>query len=539
MSAPSVRLLLKDQLLAEVPFPGPMLRIGRMKENEVVINNLSVSRFHATLSREDGGFVLRDLGSENGCWVNGRRVSEARVGPDDLIQIGKHTLALVPGDAPVADVAPPAEAPRARSDAWDAAHTYFVGADTRAKMMAPAGLASEGAVEPLGVAAAADDAADAPRSASDGELWPVRRSTSGAELFGEAGDELAAPDLAEFDVSELEVHEPPPAPENAAPAPEEAPGSALFDVDPEEAMGEPPTVALVPEPEPLAPAAPASAPAAPAAAAPEPALHAGLIVQRAGRLERVIAFQGERMTLGRAADCDVVLATAEVSRRHAMLVREGGRYEMRDLESVNGTYVNGERIGRRALAVGDVIRIEDFELTFVLDREPLGQAVRDSGDAGAAEGGDPRGLTQLGEVLDLAPFVAEAGPDAPEAISFDAFVGEPPPAAAAPAAPAPRAHPPRAPARDAGVTRVAGAAPPALELDGPSDTLLLDEDPDAEDEKPLAPALAARPSRGKAVRFELVVQVEELPPALRDALAGLSEADLRLPVELRMAREAE
>jgi pSer/pThr/pTyr-binding forkhead associated (FHA) protein len=101
MAVPKVRLLLRGEPVHDVPFDGPALRIGRMKENDVVINNLSVSRFHATLTREEGGFRLKDLGSENGCWVNGRRVVESRVGPGDRIQIGKHQLEIVTSSDPI------------------------------------------------------------------------------------------------------------------------------------------------------------------------------------------------------------------------------------------------------------------------------------------------------------------------------------------------------------------------------------------------------------------------------------------------------
>jgi pSer/pThr/pTyr-binding forkhead associated (FHA) protein len=491
MSAPSVRLLLKGQLVDEVPFRGPMLRIGRMKENEVVINNLSVSRFHATLSREGDAFVLRDLGSENGCWVNGERVNEARVGPADAILIGKHQLELVAGPVP-AD-APDAAAPRGRSDAWDAANTYLVGVDTRAKML---GQPAPGA-PPAAIAPGAPEAPRAPAAAAPdpGE---------GVELFGdEPPGDLAGPDLAEFDVSELEVGA-----EDELLAGSEAPEPAGAPDDEEATL-------LVDE-------VPAEAPAAPER------LHAGVLVQRGGRLEKVVPWEGERLTLGRAADCDVCLGTAEVSRRHALLVREGERYEVRDLESINGTYVNKERVTRRTLAVGDVIRIEDFELTFVLDRAPLGDAVQaPPAPPGPATAADAGGLTQLGEVLDLAPFVASEAEGDANAMSFDAL-----PPAAPEAPPEAPPEPEAAPLFEPGPPP---AAAPVLSFDAepPGETLLVEDALlGGDDEKELAAAPA-----GPTVRFELKVRVEELPPALREALAALDESDLRLPVELRLARE--
>ncbi|MBN1612166.1 MAG: FHA domain-containing protein, partial [Polyangiaceae bacterium] len=50
-----------------------------------------------------------------------------------------------------------------------------------------------------------------------------------------------------------------------------------------------------------------------------------------------------RLLVGRGTDCDVRLATADVSRRHALFTRSGPRWALRDLDSKNGIGVNGER----------------------------------------------------------------------------------------------------------------------------------------------------------------------------------------------------
>jgi hypothetical protein len=287
----------------------------------------------------------------------------------------------------------------------------------------------------------------------------------GTELFGRVDTDgaLASPDLAEYDVSELELDE-----------------LAEPDVAAPEAAAERPTALLE------------EATLEVEAAGPGPPLHAGLLVQRHGRLESAIPWEAERLTLGRATECDVMLATPEVSRRHALLVREGDRFEVRDLESINGTFVNGEKVTRRALQSGDVIRVEDFELTFVLDRAPIGEAVRAAEPASAAgAGGEAHSLTQIGEVLDLAPFVAEGEEEPAEAMSFDSL--------------------------------------PALAPE-PA-TALLEEEPDEEKD------LVESPREARVLRLELRLRLEELPAPLRDALAALDLSELRLPVELRLATE--
>jgi hypothetical protein len=52
-----------------------------------------------------------------------------------------------------------------------------------------------------------------------------------------------------------------------------------------------------------------------------------------------------RVVIGRAPQCDIVIPLAEISRQHAVIVRRGGGYQVADLGSSNGTTVNGRRLG--------------------------------------------------------------------------------------------------------------------------------------------------------------------------------------------------
>jgi phosphoserine phosphatase RsbU/P len=71
------------------------------------------------------------------------------------------------------------------------------------------------------------------------------------------------------------------------------------------------------------------------------------------------------MVMGRHPECDVVLNVGAVSRHHAQLVYEGGKYYVEDLNSRNGTFLNEQTIsGRVALNHGDRLRICDTTLTF-------------------------------------------------------------------------------------------------------------------------------------------------------------------------------
>jgi pSer/pThr/pTyr-binding forkhead associated (FHA) protein len=73
------------------------------------------------------------------------------------------------------------------------------------------------------------------------------------------------------------------------------------------------------------------------------------------------AGRGE-LILGRHRACDVVFSDRTVSRHHARLVYRDGSWVLQDLESTNGTTVNGVRVGRCALRPGDRLALGDQQL---------------------------------------------------------------------------------------------------------------------------------------------------------------------------------
>ncbi|MFJ4008639.1 FHA domain-containing protein [Streptomyces sp. NPDC090026] len=76
--------------------PERTLRIGRSPDNELVVDDLIVSRRHAELrTLPDGGHEIVDLGSHNGTFLNGRPVGRAPVGPGDVVGIGHSSFCLV------------------------------------------------------------------------------------------------------------------------------------------------------------------------------------------------------------------------------------------------------------------------------------------------------------------------------------------------------------------------------------------------------------------------------------------------------------
>ncbi|MFJ5831710.1 FHA domain-containing protein [Streptomyces sp. NPDC093089] len=80
------------------PLPAHSIRIGRAPDNDVVVSDLIVSRRHAELqAHPDGTYWIHDLGSHNGTFLNGRRVVDARVTPDDIVGVGRCAFCLIGG----------------------------------------------------------------------------------------------------------------------------------------------------------------------------------------------------------------------------------------------------------------------------------------------------------------------------------------------------------------------------------------------------------------------------------------------------------
>jgi pSer/pThr/pTyr-binding forkhead associated (FHA) protein len=85
-----------------------------------------------------------------------------------------------------------------------------------------------------------------------------------------------------------------------------------------------------------------------------------------GRAGEHFTPQGERTSIGRSPDCDIFLDDVTVSRKHAVLLQEDGRFTIEDLGSLNGTYVNRRRIESAPLEDGDEVQIGKYRLTFLV-----------------------------------------------------------------------------------------------------------------------------------------------------------------------------
>jgi pSer/pThr/pTyr-binding forkhead associated (FHA) protein len=89
---PAVTLVFKDKEIGHWVLDRPVFNIGRTADNDIVVDNLAVSRLHAVLEKEKGHYYIRDCDSLNGTLLNNKKVGRAKLDPGDEIVIGKHTL---------------------------------------------------------------------------------------------------------------------------------------------------------------------------------------------------------------------------------------------------------------------------------------------------------------------------------------------------------------------------------------------------------------------------------------------------------------
>jgi hypothetical protein len=84
-----------------------------------------------------------------------------------------------------------------------------------------------------------------------------------------------------------------------------------------------------------------------------------------GRAGESFEAIGDHALIGRSPECDVFLDDVTVSRRHAELSRDGNVFTIRDLGSLNGTFVNRRRIESSVLEDDDEVQIGKYRMTFL------------------------------------------------------------------------------------------------------------------------------------------------------------------------------
>lgn len=306
----------------EYAVTGASLVIGRDAGCDVVVTSKNVSRRHSEIMVTPKGYVLVDS-STNGTLVNGQRVSgQQLLARGDVIQCGEYEFRFYADRAPepVQPAAPaPAAAPALREQ----------------EPPAPAPLAPPAAPPAPPVSQPAEPMVAVPPPGAEYRLSNT--------LHGIPG--LAPPGV------------PSPSPQ-APPSPPSRP--------PEAHPGSPSTGdgLAIPEAPPSPPARPAPPPSPPRQPR-APAVLANLVVRSGQMRGQKFPIRVPVVNVGRADYNDIVLPDDSVSTQHAKLQRREGIWVLVDLESTNGTMVDGEPVsGEAPLAPGSYIRFGEVQTIF-------------------------------------------------------------------------------------------------------------------------------------------------------------------------------
>lgn len=337
-----ITVYLGREAIQRIVLDAPVTTVGRNEENDLVLRDAKVSRQHLRFVRQpDGTYVAEDSDSANGTWIGDYRIARIalsdgmtlRVGPFNLIAQesqgahGEETIlpnargihsdeTIVLGSRVSASSAPPG------TPAW-----LLIVNDGHEERRVPL----TGEQFTIGRSAACDLVLHDPNISlrhahieRHGSTWTVVDDTSTNGTFLN-GDRITSAALLPGGI--LTIGD-----SSLVLAP---PGSA-FGNDNKSTGGIPielrTRAADVP---PIVPIAITS-----------------------------LQLEKDVVTIGRDADNDVPLANPQVSRHHARLRRAGAAHVIEDLGSTNGTFVNGERITNRQLAVGDQIQISVFVITY-------------------------------------------------------------------------------------------------------------------------------------------------------------------------------
>jgi len=93
-------------------------------------------------------------------------------------------------------------------------------------------------------------------------------------------------------------------------------------------------------------------------------IHTFFVLKQPGQPDRIVVWDTQEISLGRSPENDIAIDDVEISRRHVHFVRTGKSCEVQNLNTSNGTLVNGQPVATHALQARDAIRIAALELTF-------------------------------------------------------------------------------------------------------------------------------------------------------------------------------
>ena len=91
----TLQLKFKNTVIQEYPITKSPVMIGRENNNDIVIDNLSVSRYHVKIHKDEDSYVVEDLDSGNGSLLNDKKLTKETLKDRDEISVGKHTIVFL------------------------------------------------------------------------------------------------------------------------------------------------------------------------------------------------------------------------------------------------------------------------------------------------------------------------------------------------------------------------------------------------------------------------------------------------------------
>jgi pSer/pThr/pTyr-binding forkhead associated (FHA) protein len=91
----TLELKFNNAVLKTIETDKEVITIGRNVKNDIQIDNLSVSKQHARIVKHKGGYMVEDMKSTNGTYLNEKKITKEKLIHNDIITIGKHTLQAI------------------------------------------------------------------------------------------------------------------------------------------------------------------------------------------------------------------------------------------------------------------------------------------------------------------------------------------------------------------------------------------------------------------------------------------------------------
>jgi pSer/pThr/pTyr-binding forkhead associated (FHA) protein len=126
---------LKERELSRHTIRSAAVRVGRDPASDLVLDNVGISRHHATVFFDGAQFRIKDEGSQNGVFINGVRVSSEVLKPSDQVQLGKFALRLEQAPNEPERVMPQRNVPVDRARLSDPQKTMALGASDVARLI--------------------------------------------------------------------------------------------------------------------------------------------------------------------------------------------------------------------------------------------------------------------------------------------------------------------------------------------------------------------------------------------------------------------